>query len=46
MPLIEVGPENLEKIVAEVRKYKYHQTQRLLHLKKECEQKQKMLLGI
>lgn len=42
MPLIEVGPENLELIVKKVRKYKYHQQQRLLHLKKEVEQKHKI----
>jgi hypothetical protein len=42
MALIEVGPENLEHIVKEVRQYKYHQKQRLLHLKKEVEQKEKI----
>ena len=42
MALIEVGPENLEHIVKEVRQYKYHQKQRLLHLKKEIEQKEKI----
>ena len=42
IPLIEVGPENLKHIVKEVRQYKYHQKQRLFHLKKECEQKEKV----
>lgn len=42
MDLIEVGPENLEHIVKEVRQYKYHQKQRLIHLKKEVEQKEKI----
>jgi hypothetical protein len=42
MPLIEVGPENLEAIVKEVRIYKKHQFNRLSSLKKEVEQQKKI----
>ena len=42
MALIDVGPENLEAIVKEVRIYKKHQANRLAALKLEVEQKEKI----
>jgi len=43
MDLIEVGPENGEAIIAAARIYKKLQVARSLALKKEVEQKQKVL---
>jgi len=40
--LMDVGPENLEEIVKEVRIYKKHQRDRLAALKKEVAQKDKI----
>ena len=42
MQLIDVGPENLKAIAAEVRIYKGHQKDRLAAGKKEFEQKEKI----
>lgn len=42
MPLIEVGPENLEAITKEVRIYKKHQFDRLSAGKKEVNQREKI----
>ena len=42
LQLIDVGPENLKAIVKEVRIYKEHQTDRLVSLKKEVDQKEKV----
>ena len=42
MPLIDVGPKNLKKIVKVVRDYKFHQKQRQHHLKEEVRLKQEV----
>lgn len=42
MPLIEVGPENLKEIAKETRSYRSLVDQRLVILKKEVKQKEKV----